>query len=57
MRDIVSVEIEMSKKSRHAAAGALEAIAKSIRDGDISTIPARFTFGMGLNLSVTEHDE
>ena len=56
MRNIVSVDLQINRKSRAATASALEAVAEAIRKGDVATIPARFTFGLGLNLSVTEHD-
>ena len=57
MRDIVSVEVRLTRESRHSAAAALEAVAAAIRTGDVTTIPARYTFGMGLDLTVTEHDK
>ncbi|WP_420584889.1 hypothetical protein [Ruegeria sp.] len=52
----VTVEVKISRKTPFAAAAALEAIAEAIRKDDVSTIPARFTFGMGLDLTVTKHD-
>jgi hypothetical protein len=57
MKNIVSVKVNLTRKTRHATAAALEAVADAIRKGDVTAIPARFTFGLGLDLEVIEHYE
>jgi len=53
----VTVRLTVSKRSRLAAAFALEAIAKAIREDDLAGLPHQLTIdGSGIQLDVQQED-
>jgi hypothetical protein len=53
----VTVRLTVSKRSRLAAAFALEAIAKAVREDDLAGLPHQLTIdGSGIQLDVPQKD-
>ena len=53
----VTVTVSISRRSRLAAAYALEAIAEAIRSGDVSTLPNNLILGPnGVGLDIQTHE-